>query len=79
MDNTLQVPELEERSQQQQYTVHDIVEKNIQEANHKTKIVEDWMGIVNEVIEPPADVPPEHTVKKNGRPCTERDHGRWTP
>ena len=58
------------------YTVHDMMEKNIQESDHETKIVEDWMGFVNEVVKPPADVLPEHIVKKNGRPCTEMNHGR---
>ena len=48
--------------------------KKIQEADHETKIVEDWMGFVNEVVKPPADVLPEHIVK-NERPCTERNHG----
>ena len=53
-----------------------MMEKNIQEADHETKIVEDWMGFVNEVVKPPADALPEHIVKKNGRPCTEMNHGR---
>ena len=52
-----------------------MMEKNIQESDHEAKIVEDWMGFVNKVVKPPADVLPEHIAKKNERPCTERNHG----
>jgi len=31
-------------------------------------VVENWMGFVDEVVEPLADALPEQILKKNGRP-----------
>ena len=37
----LQLRELEERLRQQLYTVHDMMEENIQEEDHRAGVVED--------------------------------------
>jgi len=66
--SALQLRELVERLNQQLYAIHDMMEEDrVVEAEHG-EIVENWMGFVNEVVEPLADLLPEHIVKKNGRP-----------
>ena len=73
MDNirvrsVLQLRELGECLNQQLYAIHHMVEEDrIVEAEH-WEIVENWVGFVNEVVEPLTDLLPEHIVKKNGRP-----------
>ena len=44
-----------------------VEEDRVVEAEH-WEIVQNWMGFVNEGVEPLADLLPEHIVKKNGRP-----------
>ena len=44
-----------------------VEEDRVVEAEHR-EIVQNWMGFVNEGVEPLADLLPEHIVKKNGRP-----------
>jgi hypothetical protein len=66
--SVLQFHELGERLNQQLYAVHGLMEEDsVVEAEHQ-EIVENWMGFVNEVVEPLADLLPEHIVKMNGRP-----------
>ena len=44
-----------------------VEEDRVVEAEHR-EIVQNWMGFVNEFVEPLADLLPEHIVKKKGRP-----------
>jgi len=66
--SVLRLRELEERLRQQLYTVHEMAKEDHMTEDAQLMVVENWMGFVDEVVEPLADALPEQILKKNGRP-----------
>jgi hypothetical protein len=66
--SVLQLREWEERLRQQLYTVHGMAKEDHMTEDAQLMVIENWMGFVEEVVEPLMDTLPEQILKKNGRP-----------
>jgi hypothetical protein len=66
--NVLRLREWEERLRQQLYAVHAMAKDDHMTQDARLMVVENWMGFVEEVVEPLADALPEQILKKGGRP-----------
>ena len=66
--SVLRLREWEERLRQQLYAVREMAKEDNFTEDGQLMVVENWMGFLEEVVEPLADALPEQILKKNGRP-----------